>query len=190
MNPTLRLTITIVAGIALGLFVTWWTVIRGSMPDGVTNGPWKTNLSAGSTQGDPYTRARVAVHGLFALNKNETIYFTATDDDAGTPLDGRCEYAVAGHDPDARWWSITAYGADDFLIPNPAKRYSVSKETVVRAADGSFTVQVGGAAKPANWIALAPGRISLTLRLYNPGPAAALDPGSTPLPTLTKVSCP
>ena len=51
-------------------------------------------------------------------------------------------------------------------------------------------MQVGGADATANWIPLAPGRFSLSLRLYNPGPRVVFDPAHVVLPTLKKVSCP
>jgi hypothetical protein len=190
MKLATKIITAVVVGTLLGLFATWFTVERGSMPGAVTNGPWTTNLAAGNSQSDPYTRAKVAIHGLLALNRSETIYYSAARDGDGEPLDGRCVYEISGRDPDARWWSITAYGADDFLIPNPAGRYSVSKTTVSRAPDGDFSVQVGGANSGANWIPLAPERFVLTLRLYNPGPAVALDPAHVALPALKKVSCP
>jgi hypothetical protein len=180
----------VLVGTALGLFATWLTVVRVALPGGVENGSWRTDLAAGNPAGNPYTRARVALHGLLALSARETVYYTATHDSEGYPLDGRCVYQIAGHDPDARWWSITAYGRDEFLIPNPANRYSVSKTTVEREPDGAFLVQVGGAKEGANWIALEPGRFSLSLRLYNPGPRVTFDPAHVELPTIRRVSCP
>jgi hypothetical protein len=190
MNPIVRIVAVVVAGVVLGLLATWITM-RG-MPDNVSDGVWKTNLAVGSPQSDPYTRARVALHGLFALNRRETIYYTATRDDGGERLDGRCRYEIDGRDPNARWWSITAYGADDFLIPNSQNIYSVSQSSIRRQKDGSFQVAVGGArgTADANWIPAGNGAFSLTLRLYNPGPDVALDPSQAALPSLKKVSCP
>jgi hypothetical protein len=145
----LRMTISAaLAGITLGLFATWLTVVRVAVPGGVENlesilgvswmGPWRTDVGAGNPRGNPYTRARVALHGFLALNAGETVYYTAAHDSEGRRLDGRCVYEISGHDPDARWWSITAYGRDEFLIPNPANRYSVSKTTVAREPGGVF----------------------------------------------------
>jgi hypothetical protein len=174
-------------GTALGLFATWLTVVRVGVPAGVENGPWRTDVAAGNPRSNPYTRARVALHGFLALNSRET---AARHDSEGHRLDGRCVYKISGHDPDARWWSITVYGPDEFLIPNQANLYSVSKTTVAREPDGAFLVQVGGANDGANWIPLGSGRFSLSLRLYNPGPRVVFDPAQVVLPTLKKVSCP
>jgi hypothetical protein len=172
----------------LGVSITWLTVFH-SASAGVSDGPWKTNLTTGSAESNPYQRASVAVHGLFALNRNEAIYYTASTDGDGRALDGHCRYEIAGRDPDARWWSITAYGPDDYLIPNPRHRYSVSKTTIARDASGDFAVQVGAGAVGDNGIPVGQGRFSLTLRLYNPDPGVALDPAHAALPTLKQVSC-
>jgi hypothetical protein len=193
MHVAVKILGTIVVGVPLGLAATWIVTSRGGMGDSVVDGPWKTSLVAGSPQSDPYTRARVALHGLLALNRNETIYYTATEDSDGAKLDGKCRYELQGRDPNARWWSVTAYGDDDYLIPNPGNLYSVSATSVERQKNGSFAIAVGGAQAPSagtNWIPAGTGAFSLTLRLYNPGPDVALDPADAVLPALKKVSCP
>jgi hypothetical protein len=189
MKLAAKIITMLVVGTALGLFVTWFTIIRGGMPGGVSDGPWKTNLLIGSSGGDIYTRAAVAVHGLLALNRSETIYYGAATDDAGETLDGKCTYLVTGRDAPARWWSITVYGADDFLIPNPAGRYSVSKTSITRDANGAFVATVAPDPKGPNAIPTNGQKFGLTLRLYNPSPAVAADPAHVKLPTIHKVSC-
>ena len=190
MKLAAKIIAMLVIGTALGLLVTWLSIIRGTMPGGVSDGPWKTNLLIGSSGGDMATRASVAVHGLLALNRSETIYYTASSDDHGDRLDGRCTYLISGRDPPTRWWSITVYGADDFLIPNPANRYSISKTSVTRDPSGAFTATI--AAKPSGPNALPTNgqKFGVTLRLYNPSPAVAADPTHVILPSLHKVSCP
>jgi hypothetical protein len=195
MHVAVKILGTIVVGVPLGLAATWIVTSRGGMGDSVVDGPWKTSLVVGSSQSDPYTRARVALHGLLALNRNETIYYTATTDNEGHAFDGRCVYEISGRDPNTRWWSITAYGDDDFLIPNDENLYSVSASSIGRAKDGTFHIQVGGLnvhqnKVDANWIPTGTKSFSLTLRLYNPGPDIAIDPADALLPTLKKVSCP
>ncbi len=98
-------------------------------------------------------------------------------------------YDITGPEPEARWWSITAYGPDDYLIPNPAHRYSVSKTAVVRERDGTIRVQVGGEAAGDNWIPAGSRRFSLMLRLYNPGSDVVTNPAHVALPALKKLAC-
>lgn len=189
MRTVLKVLVVIVVGAALGLIATWATVFTGTMGGGVSDGPWKTSLYAGSSEGGPYLRASVAVHGLLALNRSETIYYTAATDSDGAALSGACLYQLVGHDPPARWWSITAYGADDYLIPNAAGRYSVSMNSVMRRADGTFTVTASKGTAGANWIPVADGPFNLSIRLYNPSAAVAADPEHVVLPTIRKVHC-
>ena len=150
----------------------------------------ETDLTAGSPQPNPYRRAFVAIHDPFALNRPEAVHYTTATDNEGRALDGSCSYKLMGREPDARWWSITAYGADGYLIPNPAHRYSVSNTAIAPDASGSFAVQIGGATGGADWIPVGLGPFSLMLRLYNPGPGIVFDPAHAALPALTKVSCP
>jgi len=181
---------TVVAGIVLGLLATWITVVRGvGLGGDVSDGPWHTSLLTGSSESGSYRRAIVALHGLFALNRGETIYYTATRDDAGGALGGDCTYKIVGRDPPARWWSITAYGADDYLIASPSNLYSVSTNSIARHADGSFVVTVSRNASAADQIAVGDGAFSLTLRLYNPAASVAADPAHVPLPAIRKVAC-
>ena len=131
-------------------------------------------------------RATVALHGLLALNRDETIYYTAVADSAGAKLSGAKCYTIEGRDPPTRWWSITAYGSDDFLIPSRSNRYSVSKNSVSRDKIGWFFATVS----PNGEIVTAPGSFSLTLRLYNPDPRVAADPAHVALPSIRAVTCP
>lgn len=175
----------LVAGIALGLAATWVTAICGTIGGSVTDGPWHTSLYTGSSQGGSYSRAQIAVHGLLALIREETVYYSAPSD--GAALDGNCIYHLEGRDLPTRCWSITAYGADDFLIPNDAGRYSVSMNSVARDADGRFKVTLSKA--EGNWIPVAPGRFDLTVRLHNPQADVIADPAHVALPAIKKAGC-
>ena len=155
----------------------------------VANGPWHTNLAAGGTNADAYTRTFVALTGLLALNKDETIYYNATTDSAGEALEGACTYRIEGRDPDARWWSFTVYGDDHFLVDTPTKRYSISKTSVVRTPEGTFVVRLSTTEEANNWIATSPDGFQVTLRLYNPGASVKDDPAAAPLPALVKEAC-
>jgi hypothetical protein len=190
MPGFVRALIVLAVGLVLGLGATWFTVIRGnSMGGAVADGPWRTSLGIGSSDGNMYLRASVAVHGLLALNRNETMYYTATTDSNGVALNGHCSYRIRGFDPKTRWWSITAYASDDYLIPNQAHRYSVSKNSVARDPDGSFSAVASRANGGENWIPVADAPFSLSIRLYNPDPSVAADPAHVALPTIVREAC-
>ena len=79
---------------------------------GQGQGPWRASMLAGSQDADLYTRAQVAIGGLLALNRSETMYYLARTDSQGDVLRSRCTYRIHGTPPKARWWSITAYAED------------------------------------------------------------------------------
>lgn len=186
----IRLLIAIVAGVGIGLSSVYYVLVHGSgQQDVVINGPWRSNLAAGGVDADMYTRATVAVYGLLALNKSETIYYTAREDSAGEAFDPACSYRIEGRDPDARWWSFTAYGRDSYLIPNPQKRYSIGKTNVVRGTDGSFVIRLSRTPEAGNWIATAADGFDVSLRLYNPGPGVIESPSTVALPRIVKETC-
>jgi hypothetical protein len=189
MLRALKIFSVLVLGTVLGLAATWASVIRGTMGGNVSDGPWGTSLYIGSSEGGPYLRARIAVHGLLALSRHETVYYGAAHDSDGNVLDGNCTYRIEGRDPPARWWSITAYGADDFLIPNAAERYSVSMNSVVRGADGTFVVTLSKQQAASNWIPVDGTSFNVTIRLYNPEAAVIADPAHVGLPSIRKASC-
>jgi hypothetical protein len=189
MRVVLKIVAVVVVGTLLGLALTWFTIFRPGWSGSVSDGPWQTSLDTGSRDAGVIQRARVAVHGLLALNRQETIYYSTSTDSDGGALSGACTYQLTGRDPPARWWSITAYGSDDFLIPNVANIYSVSVNTIVRLRDGSFTVILSKANGGANWIPVGDSRFSLSLRLYNPAKAVGDDPAHLALPTITRGTC-
>ena len=198
MPLLVRLVLALGSALGLGLGSAWFAVRAGLSAGEITNGPWRTSLVTGSRQADLYTRARVAVGGLLALAPSETVYWNAEADAEGQPLDARCDYRVEGGELPARWWSVTAYGADHFLIPNDAGRYSFSQTTLAREPGGPWTLRVSSEAKPgegegANWLPSgrsgAAGPFALTLRLYNPAPEVYERPAALRLPGIEREGC-
>jgi hypothetical protein len=150
-------------------------------------GPTSARAAAAPTR----TRARIAVAALFALDRRETVYYPAATDAQGTALTGDCSYRLEGRDLAARWWSITAYGADNYLIGNEANVYSLSKSTVQRAADGHYIMRVSARKQELNWLPVKAGAsFDLTVRLYNPEPSVYERPASVDLPRIVRESCP
>lgn len=127
-------------------------------------------------------RAAVAMVGLGANLPADSLYPNAQVDADGQPLHGSHRYRIhfgAGQLPPVKaFWSVTAYGADDFLIANPLKRYALGdRDPLVRNADGSLTLWVQAEPPPepqrANWLPVRPGEpFLLNARLYWPTEAA------------------
>ena len=135
-------------------------------------------------------RALVARTGLFALNKSETIYFVSDTDGNGQPLHSNCDYRIEGQDIQTRWWSITAYGADHFLIANEKTRYSFNGQDVIRASDGTYRILMSSTAQSGNWLPTGnQEQLYLALRLYNPQPAVYENPAGLELPQIIREEC-
>lgn len=181
----------IVLGIALGIGSVRMMLPHSQLGNGgYSVGPWRTGTDYGSASAGMYMRARVALYGLLALDKKETLYYIAQKDDAGAPLSGNCTYVVEGKDLAARWWSVTAYGPDSFLIANDANIFSFAKTTVKREADGHYVVRVSAERQEGNWLPVKAGEnFDLTARFYNPDPSLYDAPGSAELPHIVKESC-
>jgi hypothetical protein len=152
---------------------------------------WHSDWTIGSSAANPWTRARVARHGLLALTKAEAVYFTRNTDSAGARLEEGCTYRVSGGALPAQWWSVTLYNAESFLPDNTDNALSYDQTDAAAAgADGwSFTI----AASPAEggWVSSRnAGQFDLTLRLYKPtaelieAPETVLKP-----PVIEKLSC-
>lgn len=185
----------VIAGVALGL-ASAWLALRNPLASApsATAGAWRTSLLAGSTDADLHTRARVALGGLLALSRDETLYFVAERDDAGAPLRSRCSYRVEGPPPPARWWSLTAYADDFFLFDHPQRAYSLNGGTARLDADGRFALVTGPAPADAatHWLPTPGDRgLMLVLRLYNPDPALVAAPGTLAPPSIRRIGdCP
>lgn len=184
----LRLAALYASAVIIGVASAWLWLTRAGIA-GVDAGAWRVNLLAGSTSADAYTRARIAVGAVLALDRSETLYFTTSKDDAGNPLRAECDYLIEGAPPNARWWSITAYAADNFLFATTQRRYSVGSGHVTLDSRGRFRAALGPTAPTASndgsWIpTTGHGGMRLTLRLYLPDPALQRNPGGLAAPTI------
>jgi len=123
-------------------------------------------------------RAVIATAALGANTRPETVYPLAVDDVGGRPLSGHHRYTIRfrrGQLPPANaFWSVTIYGKDRYLVPNPIDRYAIGDRTkgLHRGRDGSLTIYVqhgrpSGAAR-ANWLPAPSGSFRLAMRIYEP----------------------
>lgn len=184
-----KLIICLLLGIAAGVASALLAVNYVAELFSVSNGPWKVSMLAGSEGADIYTRAAIALNALFALNKSEAVYFIAKTDSRGNPLRLECDYRIEGKALPARWWSITAYGSDLFLIPNDYDKYSVTSASI-EISDEGWTVRLSDSPKEGNWIPISgKGQFHLVLRLYNPDEVVYSSPDSINLPEIILEGC-
>jgi len=170
-----------------------WQIRSGANVLSIENGPWRTADNIGSAEAGLHTRAVVALQGLLGLPDSEAIYYNAIVDSAGDALDGSCTYRVSGGQLPTRWWSITAYADDNYLIPNDTGYYSVGSGQLTDDLKNNWVVSVApdnidGAGLP--WIPVAIGQnFQLMLRAYHPEPELLNDRETVSLPRIEKKEC-
>lgn len=152
------------------------------------NGSWRgtNNLPLGK---NTLLTTQVTIFALFALPSNEAVYLFASGDSAGMPLNGSNTYRITGNvnNLKAKYWSITAYGKDLFLLPNKADRYSVNNNTVSSDSAGNFSITVAAAEQAANWLPVVNGKpFKLVLRLYGGEASFLKELKTSPLPVILK----
>ena len=168
--------------IALGRAIADHTVARelGKRP---TVRGWITPPAMIGNFGTHYNiRAVVAMIGLGANLPADAMYPAASVDRDGEALQGshryRLHFAPGTLPPVHAFWSVTAYGADDFLIENPLGRHLLGDRDPLRFnADGSLDLWIQAeapdAARQANWLPVRSGEpFVLNARLYWPKPEA------------------
>jgi hypothetical protein len=171
------------AAISLGRWLADFTVAKEiKKPRDLVRG-WATPPSILGNYGTHYNiRAAVAMVGLGANLPVDASYPNAQVDADGQTLNGSRRYRLhlgaADLPPVNAFWSITAYGNDDFLIENPLQRFALGdRDPLVYNADGSLDLFIQSDApaneKSKNWLPVKPGQpFLLNARLYWPKPAA------------------
>ena len=120
-------------------------------------------------------RALVALAGLGA-NTVEVALYPKTEQDAdGNALTGEKSYLLHFESCpqvlEGGFWSVTAYGDNDFLIDNPIDRYCINDRSGLKANDdGSIDVILSRDAPEdtTNWLPTGDGGFHLYMRIYTP----------------------
>ena len=172
-------------GVALGLAATYVATF-GAFPFGAAHsGPWTSWPKAGAADADPYARAIIARQAVAPLGNGEGLAFVATTDDSGRPLDGSCDYRIAGSPPVARLWTLNLFTPEGRLLaPGPGRR-AISSDQLLRSAGGEFEIVVAPSARPGNWLSTPNGApFAIALNLYDTN----VSPTQTSLEGLTLLS--
>lgn len=120
-------------------------------------------------------RAMIALGGLGA-NTLDIAMYTKTDNDAsGETLSGQHTYILHFETLppvlENGFWSVTAYGSDDFLIDNPLNRYAINdRSDFVLNDDGSLDIIISAVepAQTSNWLPVSSDEFHLYMRIYSP----------------------
>lgn len=177
---------------AIGLGSTWFALTRNVSFGAIKIGSWTAYPKSGSAEIDPYARASIARSGELPMGLGDGVSFIAKSDDAGRPLDGRCDVLISGTTPQARFFTLTLYGLDGRLIANSMNRHGFTSQELVRKADGRFDVVVAPRARPGNWLPTGGvERYLLIMRFYDtPVGIATRAEREAPMPALqTRETC-
>jgi hypothetical protein len=179
-----------IAGLAIGLFATFFTLNSGYGFNALRAGPWTGWPSVGGADIDPYARAVVARSGEAPLGRDQGLAFVAHDDSSGAPLDGSCDYAIVDPLPAARLWTLSLASPSGGLLANPAGRYGFSSVDILRREGGAFDIAISRNARPGNW--LSPGearKFVIVLRLYDTPLDVEARPDPNSFPRIVKLQC-
>ena len=202
----MRLAVLILAAAVLGLVGGLGSALTlsGLVSDRIRLGEiveidgWRSNWSIGTEAVDPYTKAWIARFGLFALRREEAVYFYTTLDAAGQPLDEECVYALDVDEQPGSWWSVTVYDGEGSLPKNADARLSFdatkAEELQSRRVVLSAEMPEAGAETGEDdgyWISTRnAGAFDVTLRVYQPTPVAIENPAQAfVLPPIERLSC-
>lgn len=159
---------------------------------------WQTPPDVLGDYGTGYNiRAAVARVGLGANLPQDALYPQARVDSQGRELDGRYAYRLRFESgalpPVQAFWSVTAYGPDDYLLDVPGSRHAIkSSDPLVFNPDGSLELRIQAtppATAPANWLPVRADRpFVLNARLY--WPASTALQGQWQMPALERMAEP
>ncbi|MBV8237494.1 MAG: DUF1214 domain-containing protein [Sphingomonas sp.] len=188
MKPLVRYLVLGVVGVVAGLGSAIYTVRAGALGSNVQIGPWTTGMDFGTADQSMRTRAVVALRGLLALPAREARYYTASVDDAGRPLNGRCSYRITGGQLPGRWWSLTLYDSAGYLTGGGP--YSVESAAIPAENQARWTVLVSPVRQQGLWLPTAGLKhFDLTLRTYLPPDEGRTNPARDQLPSIRQEAC-
>lgn len=154
-------------------------------------GDWTANPSAGSSNADPYSRARAARTGRIALGSAEGLAFVAKLDSAGQPLLAACRYSIVGKTASARAWTLRV--TDDQLSPIASigdGAHSAHSGNVLRKSDGSFAIEVSPSPSSGNWVQSGgSGNRFFVITLYDTSVASTTGISDFTMPSINRISC-
>lgn len=137
-------------------------------------GAWNAYPASGTSDADPYSKARAARKASLALGTAEGLPFYARRDSNGRELVRGCSYRLTGLTPSARFWTL--YPATSNLEPITTREglpTALHSRDVLYENDGSVEITVGPNASPDNWLPVdGSGSFVLVMTLYDT-PAAS-----------------
>ena len=166
-------------GIALALIITNLILDDEVEAIQITTNGWKTIRQCNLPGNGILLRAACAKVLPMANVAQEAAYWTTTVDSTGRALSGRNNYVLrfpAGQlPPNHAFWSLTMTDVRNYIVRNPANRYSVGDGSdLAPNDDGLIDIHIQNtspADHESNWLPAPLGYFKLWLRVYLPGEA-------------------
>lgn len=154
-----------------------------------TIGKWSTYPEVGTTNTDPYTRARTAKRGDISLGRTEGLIFQLWQDSRGRPLLPHCHYLLKGHIPNARFFTL--YTADRFLKPYTSSKdipFELYTDNIIYESDGALRINISPLPQSGNWLAtVSQKEFGLILTLYDTSIISATALQRLTMPSVEKI---
>lgn len=190
MRFVLRILLAIAVALSVGFGLSYYALTDGRLFGAVQIGAWTAWPDGGTPAPNPYTRGHIVRESALQLGRAEGLQFVATTDDSGDALDLSCSYTVTGRVPVSTFWTIVAVDADWTNLAAPDTDGAMRSSEIARNNDGSFTLHVGTALHPGNWLELTgEGPMSLVLTLYDTTALSGFSADDMRLPRIIKGTC-
>lgn len=157
----------------------------------ISLGPWVGYPELQTTSADPFAKAHRAGDGKILLGRAEGLVFTASEDQDGNSLSGRCSYEISGQTPPARFWTLRLTDAGDAPLPTPGMfPASLTSWNTLRNPDGSLRITLSAQPAPGNWVRLdADTGVAFVLTLIDTPTAGSAGLIELDMPTITQIGC-
>ncbi|OLL39956.1 DUF1214 domain-containing protein [Bartonella henselae] len=134
-----------------------------------TIGEWSAYPQMGTSNTDPYTRARAAKRGDISIGRTEGLIFQIWKDNHGRPLKPNCHYLLKGHIPETHLFTL--YTADRSLKPYTSSKeipFELYTNNIIYENDGSLRINISPTPQSGNWLAtVSQKEFGLILTLYD-----------------------
>ncbi|MCO6186007.1 DUF1214 domain-containing protein [Rhizobium sp. L1K21] len=182
-------------GVAAVFYLTLQTGVSGWGHQVNVNG-WRSDWLIGTEAADPYTRAWVALYGLFALRRTEAVYFIKAKDEKGERLTEKCDYRLETGPLPGKWWSFTVYDRTGYLPKNDDGHltFDATNAAASGGSEGPWSTILSSRQPEKDgesWISTRnAGSFDVTMRIYQPDPQFLAEPEQHLIgPKISKLSC-
>lgn len=190
MRFVLRLLMSIIVALSVGLGLSYYALTDGRIFGGVQLGPWAAWPDSGAPNPNPYTRGHIAREAALQLGRSEGLQFIANTDSHGDALDLACTYRLDGRVPVSSFWTLAAVDADWINLAAPGTDAALRSSEIARETSGALRIHVGTRLQPGNWLELAgAGPFRLVLTLYDTTAFSGFSSADNVMPAITRGDC-